>query len=166
MAQLGGTFNAHDHDALGDRTPLPDGWYTVVITNSEWKTGKNNGPQYLELTCEVVDGDHKGRLLWDRLNLQHASDKAREYANRALSSIARAVNVLHVTDTVQLHGIPFDVKVTVVQDEGYEPKNEVKNYRAAGAPPAAAPAMPRPAAGRAPAPATPPTPKWAQKPAA
>lgn len=130
MADLGGVFNAEDVAPLGDRSPVPAGSYRACIVKSEWKDTKSGSGRYLELTIQIVDGEHKGRMVWSRLNLENPNSQAVGIARSELSSICRAVGKLTPRDTAELHDVPFIVEVSVKKraDNG-EPNNEVKGYK-------------------------------------
>jgi hypothetical protein len=127
MASL--NFNANDVEPVGDYTPLPIGSYTVIISATEIKDTKNKTGQYLQFVYSVVDGEHQGRLLFDRLNIKNENVTAQEIAQRALSSICRAVGVMHPKDSDELKNIPFVVKVGIRAASGeYPASNIVKSY--------------------------------------
>jgi len=160
MAQLPtGPFNAADVPPAEDFTPIPAGEYLMQITDSDMKATKDGTGQYLELTLQVIDGEHKGRLCWDRLNLINKNPKAVEIAQRSLSSICRATGVPSVHDSAQLHGKPLVARVKYVEPQGqYDAKNDIKAYKpasgapaTAGQPASAAPAKPAQAAAQQPA---------------
>lgn len=156
MAMLpNGAFNANAVDPSQDFEPVPSGEYLAMITDSLMKPTKNGAGAYLEVTLTIQDGPCKGRLVWDRLNLINRSNQAVEIAQRTLSSICHAINVMNVTDSAQLHNKPMRIRVSYVEQNGYQPKNEVKAYKSAK--PQAAPvstpqqqATPRQAASSAP----------------
>ena len=128
--QLNG-FDATKIDPRGTFEPLPADWYEVVITASEEKPTKAQTGSFLELKMEVVDGQHKGRLLFDRLNLNNPNKTAEEIAASTLSAICHAVGVLHPEDSSELHDRPMMVKVVVKPADGaYSASNEVKGYEA------------------------------------
>lgn len=129
MAQY--QFNAQEVSPESQFTPLPNGEYPVIITESEMKPTKAGDGEYLQLTLEVVEGQFKGRKMWDRLNLKNPNATAVEIAQRALSQICRAVNHLNLQDTVELHHKPLIAKVAVSSNNGYE-SNDVKEYKAYG----------------------------------
>lgn len=155
-------FNAEAYKPLDSLDPVPAGWYTVIITESEMKPTKAGDGEYLQLTMQIVEGEFQGRLIWDRLNLINPNQTAVDIANRALAAICRAVGVLTPTDSSELHDRPFQVKVSVrPARDGFDATNEVKGYRALGAAPAA-PATPAAPVGAAAAasPATASVPPW------
>ena len=86
-----------------------------------------------EIVGDVVDGEHKGRLLWARLNLENPSDAAVKIARGQLSALCRAVNVLQPRDSIELHNIPLVIKVGVKRrDDIGEFTNEVKGFAPQG----------------------------------
>lgn len=136
-------FSAHDVEPQDSFEPLPAGWYPVIISDSENKPTKAGTGSYLQLELQVIEGDFEGRKVWDRLNLDNPNQTAVEIAQRALSAICRAVEVMTPNDSTELHDRPFEVKLSVKPAKGeYEPTNEVKGYRALEAAPAAAAAAP------------------------
>ena len=139
--------------------PVPNGTYRAMIVESEVKPTKESGGQYLQLTWQILEGECKGRKIWDRLNIQNASAEAQRIGQSQLSAVCHATGVLKLTSSQQLHNIPCDVKTVVKESKGYEPKNEIKNYKSvpgASAPAATAAAPTSTAAPAAVAPA------WAQ----
>jgi len=129
VADLGCQFDAESVDPLGDRSPVPAGKYRCIVTKSDWKETKSGSGRYLEFTFQIVDGDHKGRMLRSRLNLENKSQGAVEIARRELSSICRAVGKMSPRDTLELHDIPLVVAVEVKKrEDNHELTNEVKGY--------------------------------------
>lgn len=129
MADIGGPFNAHEVEP-NDFSPLPEGSYTCVIEASENKATKDGSGSYLELTLQVIDGDYKGRKLFDRLNLNNPNQKAVQIARGTLSAICRATGVMTPNDSVELHDIPLVVKVACrKREDNGEISNEVKGYK-------------------------------------
>lgn len=129
MADLGCQFDAESVDPLGDRSPVPAGKYRCIVTKSDWKETKSGGGRYLEFTFQIVDGEHNGRMVWSRLNLENKSQQAVNIARSELSSICRAVGKLKPRDTMELHDIPLVVAVEVKKrEDNNELTNEVKGY--------------------------------------
>lgn len=140
MANLNG-FDASTVDPNFAFDPVPAGKYTAVITASEMKPTKKGTGQYLELTLQIIEGEHKGRNLWARLNLDNPDATAVRIARAELSAICRAVGVLAPKDSVELHNLPLTIKVDVKKrDDTGEPTNVIRGYEKKGA------AVPRPAA--------------------
>jgi len=130
MADLRG-FDANTVEPTGDYDPIPAGKYLAVITESEMKPTKSGSGSYLQLTFDIIDGPHKGRRLWARLNLDNPNPTAVAIAKAELSAICRAVGVFAPNDSIELHDIPLviTVKCRKREDTG-EITNEVKGYSA------------------------------------
>lgn len=129
MAGIGMQFNAGDHKERQIDT-VPDGWYPVQIVNSEIKPTKTPGGARLNLQFKVLQGDFAGRVIFGGYNVQNSNPVAVSIAMEELAELSRAVKVPVWNDTEQLHGIPFNLKVKVVKQEGYDDKAEPKQYKA------------------------------------
>jgi uncharacterized protein DUF669 len=143
---------------------MPPHWAVAVIDASEVKPTKkaleaqtypteenaaNKNDCLLQLTLKIMEGAHKGRNLWVRLNIRNANEVAQRIAEEELAAICDAVkHPRKVTDSVTLHGKPMRVKVDVEPAKDGQPaRNIVKGYEpltatAAAATPGAAPARP------------------------
>lgn len=138
MAMLPAAFQADDHEDMGSFEPIPAADYNVKVVESEMcltkKAQEADNPalgQYLKLKMEVMDGKFKGRTLFRNLNLVNSSAQAVEIAQKELASICKAVGLVTIQDSGELHDKPMQAKVVVKPgDANYGPKNEVKNYKA------------------------------------
>lgn len=142
MARL--NFNANDVE-VSDFLAIPAGWYAAEITESEMKQTKSGNGEYLQLTVKLIEGDHAGRVLFERLNLVNPNATAVSIAQQTLAGICKAVGLDQIEDSLELHGKPFRVSVKVIKDQDYGDangdKNEIGGYAPlGGAPKAAAPA--------------------------
>jgi hypothetical protein len=133
MADLGG-FDASKVAPQGDRSPLPAGEYRAVIEKTEKKPTKAGTGHYLELVLKVIDGEHKGRMVWDRLNIWNPNQDAAKIAAATLSSICHAAGVMQPKTSEQLHNIPIVISVAVKPraDNPSEKTNEIKGYKKIG----------------------------------
>jgi len=114
---------------------LPAGVYLAQIVESEMKPTKKGDGELLELTLEVIDGEHRGTKLWDRLNLKNPSSEAVRIARSTLSSICHAVGVLKPRSSVELHNLPMEIKVACRKDEKSDKiYNDIKAYNKKSAP--------------------------------
>lgn len=145
-------FNASTIEPMQPRSfgPLPAGDYEMIIVKSDVKPTKAGTGHYLEMEMQVVSGEHSGRHHWERLNIDNPSKTAQDIAEAALASLCFAVGVTDMTDTVQLHDIPFVAHVEIDRKE--PDRNRIVGY-ASGSAPAAKPAAPAPRPAAAPAPA-------------
>jgi hypothetical protein len=137
--------------------PLPAGNYEMMIVRSATKQTKAGTGSYLELEMQVLSGEHTGRRHWERLNLNSPSLQAVKIAEEQLARLCIALGVDEVTDSEELHDLPFIAEIAI--DKKDATRNAIWGYHAVDgqAAPAAKPApapAPRPAAA-APAPAAP-----------
>lgn len=123
-------FNATQVQPQASFDPIPAGKYICQIVESEIKSTKAGTGQQLVLTWEVLEGDFKGRKVWDRLNISNPNKQAEQISQAALSAICHAAGVLQLQDSAQLHNKPMRIRVNIKKSEGYEPSNEVKGYEA------------------------------------
>ena len=138
MADLSG-FDANQVEPSRDFDPIPAGKYVALITESEMKANKAGTGHYLQLTFQIIDGAHKGRHLWARLNLDNPNAQAVQIARAELSAICRAVGILAPNDSVELHNLPLVIHVKCKKrDDTGELGNDIKGYAKKEAP--AAPA--------------------------
>jgi len=128
VADLQG-FDAHDVDPSTPFDPVPAGKYVACITSSEMKATKSGDGRYLELEFEIIEGEYKGRKVWDRLNLENPNALAVKIARSELSAICRAVGVMTPKDSVELHNLPLTITVKVKKRSDNEDlTNEIKGY--------------------------------------
>jgi len=130
MAQLPNVANTGSNtEKMDDFTPIPAGAYNALIKKSEFKQTKAKTGHYLQLQLVIIDGEFKGRVLFERLNLDNPNPTAVQIANKALNSICDACGKVAVEDSEELHGIPMQVKVGLTVATPTQPaSNEIKFY--------------------------------------
>ena len=89
MAQI--SFDASGVEPAVPFELLPPGKYRAQIVQSEMQPTKQGDGQMLWLELDILDGPHRGRKLWDRLNLVNRSQQTVEIAQRQLSAICHAI---------------------------------------------------------------------------
>lgn len=131
MAEL--KFDANEVEPSLGFEPLPEDDYELVITESEMRQNKTSDGSHLALTFEVSRGECVGRKLFINLNLNNPNQKAVDIARRELSAICRAVGVMRVQDSFQLHNIPFRAHVGLrKRRDTNEMENRITKYYEAG----------------------------------
>ena len=132
MSNLSGyNFNAEEIEPSSSFDPIPAGWYKAIISNSEMKPTRDGYGEYLSLTLQVIEGQYENRLVFARLNLKNANDKAVDIARKDLAAICRAVGVMSPQASEELHDIPLMIKVKVRPASGdYEASNDIGGYKA------------------------------------
>lgn len=128
MATLQG-FDAREVEPITTFEAIPSGQYLAAITDSEMKLTKNGRGRYLELTFTILEGEHKNRVLWARLNLENPNATAVKIARSELSTICRAVGVMTPQDSAELHNLPLLIEVKCKKrTDTDEIVNEIKGY--------------------------------------
>ena len=146
MAQL--NFNAAEVDTTS-RDAIPSGSYEAVVTDSEMRATKNGLGMGINLTFEIIsEGPAKGRKVFVWINYEHPKVEAQRIGREELASLCKAVGVVELNDTDQLHNLPL--MVTVGVDRNDPTRNVVKAYKPKAAQPAQAAQKPPQAAGAAP----------------
>ena len=127
MATL--NFNANDVDPNVSFDPIPAGKYLAVITDSQMKPTRNGTGEYLQLQFEVVDGQYKGRKVWERLTLKHSNETTVKIARGNLSAVCRAIGVMAPKDSIELHNVPLVINVACKKrDDNGELTNAIKGF--------------------------------------
>lgn len=132
MAFLGQAFNPADVEPAADFSPMPDGEYVAMITDSETKQTMK-GDNYLSLTFQIIEGEYNNRLVWHSLHLWNPNETAQRIAQQQLSAICQAVDFSGILeDSETLHNLPMIIKVKYVPATGqYKEKNEIKAFKKA-----------------------------------
>jgi hypothetical protein len=165
MAFLNEEFNVNElPQGNNNFEPLPAGWYTAIISQSELKATKAGNGQYIKLRYDITGPSHQGRVVFGNLNIKNANPKAEEIGRADLGEIMRAIGLAKVTDTDQLIGGQIGIKLSIKDDAQYGASNEVKGFKSLSGSAAPAAAV-IPAKTAAPAPAAPAkaAPPWAKK---
>lgn len=124
-------FDASQVEPSSSFDLLPAGTYTAMITASDLKPTKQGTGERLNLTFQIAEGEHQGRLVWAGLNVKNPNQQAVDISMRELSAICRAVGVLTPKSSQELHDKPLRIKVKVrPARDGYEANNEIAGYEA------------------------------------
>ena len=143
MARFDTSFDATSVEPTTAQDLLPAGKYRAQIVESEMRVTKNGMGQFLWLMLDIIEGDYKGRKIFDQLNLVNPNPTTVEIAQRTLSAICHATGKMHVSDSEELHLMPMTILVKIRPPKnGYGESNAI-----AYLPPerGAAPRVPKPA---------------------
>lgn len=127
-------FDANTVDPTSSFDPIPKADYLLIITESGFKPTKANDGEYLQFSLEVMEGEHKGRILFDRLNLKNSNETAVKIAQSTLSAVCHATGVMKPKDSSELHNKPMMVSVGVEErkDKPGSFSNVIEGYAAVG----------------------------------
>ena len=150
MAFLGQTFVAAElPQATTTYEPLPAGWYSAIITQSELRTNAAGDGQYIKVRYDITGPTHQGRVVFGNLNIRNNSLKAEEIGRQQLGQIMKACNLPKIDDTDDLIGGSLQIKLNIRPprtDEKtgrtYEASNEVQGFKSLEGSPAAPAVMP------------------------
>ncbi len=100
------TWNQDEYDESAPRNfePLPKGLYPCVIAKSDEKQTKAGTGSYFEFEFEVVKGEHKGRKLWARLNINNPSEMAQKIGREQFKALCASAGKPGAKTTEALHG--------------------------------------------------------------
>jgi len=113
---------------------VPAGEYLAEIIKSENKDTKAGDGSYLSLQFKIVEGQHKGEVVYTNLNLVNKSEVAVKIACKSLKKICECVNINYekMDDSQELHNRPLIIVVSMRDPDSAYPGNEIKNYKPAG----------------------------------
>ena len=111
MARFDAAFDASGIEPTTAYELLPAGKYSAQIVESEMRVTRNGMGQFLWLMLDILDGPHKGRKIFDQLNLVNPNPTTVEIAQRTLSAICHATGKMQVSDSEELHLIPMTIQV-------------------------------------------------------
>ena len=98
--------------------PIPAGWYEVSISSTQLKQTKAGTGEYIALRYDVLGPDHKGRVVFGKLNIRNPNLKTQDIGIQQLGELMRAIGLASVDDTDQLIGGHLEVKVKISQTSG------------------------------------------------
>ena len=128
MALLDFDLNDVEANVSGDYSPVPAGWYDVVMIDNEIKKASSGG-QYAKLTFEIVSGDCKGRKLFDNLNIIHSNTDTQRWAREKLAAIYEITGTPRSKkDLNALHNKKLRVNVKIKESDQYGPQNNITAY--------------------------------------
>ena len=126
MARFDTSFDATSVEPTTAQELLPAGKYRAQIVESEMRVTKNGMGQFLWLMLDILEGEHKGRKIFDQLNLVNPNPTTVEIAQRTLSAICHATGKMHVSDSEELHLIPMTIQVKIRPPKnGYGESNAI-----------------------------------------
>jgi hypothetical protein len=138
-------FNSATVEPMPSRSfdPLPRGDYEMMIVKSDVKPTQSGTGHYIELEMHVLSGEHSGRRMWERLNVDNPNKTAQDISQGLLASLCHAVGITEIGETEELHDTPFVAHVDI--DKKDPSRNRIMGYVSVSAPAPKAPAA-RPAA--------------------
>lgn len=130
MAQLPQAANSEENQSQGGFEVLPADDYVCVLKKSEWKDAKKEGNRFIYMEFVVVEGEYKGGVFIERMNLVNSNSTAVRIANGKMNQLCAACLLSDIEDTDELHGIPVMLTVTINpnDDNDFAAQNEIKKF--------------------------------------
>ena len=125
---FGGCFDPSTVTPMDDFTPIPPGKYTCQIGGAEIKQTKAKTGHGLTFLLTVLDGSHKGRKVFDFINIDNPNPVAQEIARRVLAALVLAAGLQRLGPVAELNG-----KVVVAHVKVKSDQNNVRTYSSPGA---------------------------------
>jgi hypothetical protein len=120
-----------EQEAVSSFDPIPAGDYAVMVEDAQIVNTKNLTGKMLKLKLQVMGGKYDRRVIFDQIILRHDSEKAVTIGRQRLAQLCKGANVAG-KDTAELLGKTVVAAVKIREQAGYDPQNEVKEYKAAG----------------------------------
>lgn len=140
-------FSAKDSKAdFNDYSPLPAGIYKMFVEECELATDKNN-QEYIKLVLEVLDGEKKGRKLFENLRLDSEYEGVKKQSEAVLKKLCEAKGIETLggpRDLAKFIGLELDVKIGLFTTKKGEQKNAINGMRKSATEQVQKPATPPP----------------------
>lgn len=134
MADLSGAkLDPNVEENSGGFTVVPDGKYQVVIVGDKLTDTKSGSGKMLELKVQIIDGEHRGTTITDRLNIVNNSDIAQKIGQGQLKRICNLCGVDYPpSSTDGLIGKPMQATVKTEEFTSNNTGNLLKSNKISG----------------------------------
>lgn len=126
MANLG--EDGFDDNDTGGFEPVPDGTYSLIATESSLEENSKGTGQLLKFSFEIIDGEFKGRKIWEQFNWTHSKAQVQEIGRQRLAAFRNACGLSKILNSEELHNLPFNANIRIEESPGYSPKNVISQY--------------------------------------
>jgi hypothetical protein len=115
--QLPEVFDPTASEGTAGLQPIPPGWYTAHITETEVRDASNGNGNYLLAVFEVLEGPHLHRKIYQNVTLANSSQQAVEIGTRLKTDIYLACGVTGPTQSIDvLLFKPMKIRVGIKRD--------------------------------------------------
>ncbi len=139
MADISGLYDENAEPSTG-RELLPDGTYSLQLTESDIVATGNGSGNGLKFKAEVTQGDRKGSWVFGFINLSNSNETAQKIGQAEFAALRHATGVLSPQDTDELHYKEFQAVIgtqparkDAKTGKEYGPSNTIKKYLIEGA---------------------------------
>ena len=125
-------FDPGAHEGTRDLEPIPIGWYQAQIVESAVRDASNGNGSYLLAVFEILDGEFRGRKIFQNITLQNTSQQAVEIGARLLTDIYTAIGHTGPTKDIRVMLFkPVMARVGIKRDKDgiYPDRNAVAQVK-------------------------------------
>lgn len=127
MSNLNGLYD--QEDALpSDFEAFDSGVYPLQLIESDIAPTTAGTGKLFKYKSEIIDGEHKGRLIFGQINLQNPNDTAQRIGKGEFAALRLVTGVPNPDDTTELHFKQFDAVVEIEPES--KDKKTGKTYKA------------------------------------
>jgi hypothetical protein len=122
--------------------PLPAGSYNIISDDVQLKQTKSGG-EMLAIKFRVLDGEQKGRFIFENYNIKNSNEKAVQIGLSQLKSFIQASKApMNVESWTDLVGYKCSATTKIRHDEMYGDKAVISYYKELKADPTAETGLP------------------------
>lgn len=109
--------------------PMPEGGYKLRLKESSLNEAKSGKGKYIKAVFEVMNGDHKDKVIYKNFIVDHTSEKAEEIGRQQLDKFLGAVNSSvdalegNFEKVADFESFPFQAQVIINERNKYTDKN-------------------------------------------
>jgi hypothetical protein len=125
-------FDPAQYEGTEDLVPIPPGWQSAQIVEVSRKEALNNSSStYILAVFEVIEGEHKGRKIFQNITLTNQNQQAVEIGQRLLTDICNALKIGPLKSLEVLQHKPMKVRVGIKRDKDgvYPDRNQITQVR-------------------------------------
>jgi hypothetical protein len=117
----------------GEFTVLPEGKYKCVIIADRITDNQKGTGKLLELKVQVIEGQHTGTVIIDRLNIRNQNEIAQRIGQGTLKRLCGLTGTPYPpTDTTLMYGKPLMATVKIETFTSNRTGNELKSNKISG----------------------------------
>lgn len=122
-------WDNNDYDTPTDFAIIPEGTEVKLKCTEAEDKETSSGGEMVAATFVIVEGEHKGRKIWQNFNTVNKSEKAQNFGRRMIAGWARACGKPNAKNTDELLEKPFWAKLGIEKGTGqYKDKNTIASY--------------------------------------
>jgi hypothetical protein len=126
-------FDPAQYEGTEDLVPIPPGWQSAQIVEVSRKEALNNSSStYMLAVFEIIEGEHKGRKIFQNVTLTNRNQQAVEIGQRLLTDICNALKIGPLKNLEVLQYKPMKVRIGIKRDKDgvFPDRNQITQVRA------------------------------------